>query len=220
VKHTCFPAEDAERILALDPDDGERAGAMRCPRCSALISAYTAFVDAAELPGSSPAAAQGALGDFVDSLVSPHPGSRAAHRPSRLERFTKWLRPVPALAGAAALVVVTVVLVGQFGPREHETILRGTPHVEIGGESAAWRSGRLHLEWAGVADSDSYSVIVLSQDLSELLRFGPVSETQIDIERSELPDGEARGTLLYVVVASRNGDETARSIPRPVPLQP
>lgn len=227
MEHTCFPPEETNRILELDSSTPERMAAERCPRCASLLTAYAAFLEAEPIPGARPDEAVETLGEFVDTLEARGPGADTgiANQPTDtiggptfLQRLTPWLHPAPALVAAAALVIAGIALFPRGGSEPGRGILRGTPEQSIGAGSAVWRGASLHVAWDAVDGCDGYMVILLTGDLSELNRIGPLEETSVDIDAAGLPGGVDE--LLYVIVAMNGQDEVSRSRPQVIPVRP
>lgn len=208
MKHTCrTDMKGFDRLLALPADHPERLEVDRCPRCSAALLAYDSFLQAPDIDGARPDAAESQMRAFVESHVTGSVGGASQPWRKRLQRLFR----LSVLAPAAAVVVVVLVAVGMWRSREPvEPVLRDIgPATNIATHTPRPTSDGFRLEWEAVPGADAYEVRLLRPDLSEAQRLGPIGTTAIDVSREAL---DAAGPVrFWQVVALEGGDELLRS---------
>ncbi len=222
MKEHCIEAEDLERVMGLGAEDPRRKHLDDCPRCRALMAAYSDFLKPARaLPGADLQDADARLKSSFDREIARE---GRASRPAT--RRMRWSPPRPfgptalwpVWAAAAAVIVVGVLyVVHQVGPGPDRLVLRGAPQgssrpaalVLYPPKSVA---GGLELRWRSAPGADTYQVRLFGSDLSERARLGPFADTAVVLRPAELASGIAPGTLLlWRVVALHAGDEIATS---------
>lgn len=224
MKEECIDIERIAEVLELPADDPIRRHVELCPRCSALLLSYRAFLAAEDRPGADPGDAGRRLGRFIRSEIErPSPDTSAAGAgPGRTGFLSAALRSLfhrPAWALAALVVIAAAALWWRPWVSERP-VLRGTP----GGTSAAslelfvpqpLEDGSLLLSWGPLATADAYQVRLYDGELSEIARFDAGTETALLLRRSMLPAG-APEAMLWRVAAFAEGDEIAASRPSPL----
>jgi hypothetical protein len=74
-------------------------------------------------------------------------------------------------------------------------------------------NGAIELSWTSVPDADSYQVVLLRDDLSEITRLPATSEQSATLDRASLPSDATR----WQVAAFREGAVAAESTPEHLP---
>lgn len=219
----CIDIENLAEILELPDDDPRRRHLEECPRCSSILLSFQAFLEAEKVPGSDPVDAETRLGEFIKASIdkqSPGTSERVVveERPGFLSEFLQGLFRRPVWVTAALLIVAAGML--WWKPWvEDPLVLRGTIPAETKSplELAAPQAlddGSLLLSWSPFDSVDIYEVRLYDESLSELARFGPLTETTLVLTRSMLPE-DAPSAMLWRVVALDEGDEVAASRPAP-----
>ncbi len=220
---------DLDALAALPADDVRIA--RLAPHERAQLAAYREFLrEPRDLPAERLADADARLGAALDDAMglrpaSPAPGAHArAREASLLDRLRGWFTPAtgPAWAVAALVVLSVGVWQGSRGPvpASRESVMRGEPGSAIAVEHDVVGEGQLLLEWVALGEGVTYEVRWFDAGGLELLGRTPLgSEPRLHLRHGRLPDGvPSRETVVYQVVALRDGDEIARSASTPLRL--
>lgn len=221
----CMDIERIPDVLDLPLDDSWRRHVEGCPRCSAILASYRAFVREEAATGADPENADSRLTAFLASKIGA-PGEAAANKKEPLSkrllsRFTQTasLRPVWV---SAVLVIVAASLWWWQPWTEDRTVLRGTKpaafHEPLDLKAPQKLSrGAVRLEWMPMPGADSYQVCIYDQDLQTVCRLEPTRETTMVVDRHMLP-ADTPSALIWRVVALERGDEIGWSEPAPLEL--
>ncbi len=220
----CIDIEQIAEVLELPDDDPRRRHLDECPRCSALLLSFQAFLGAEEIPGSDPVDAGERLSSFIQSKIAKtlsdtSMSGAAPDHPGFLAEVVQSLfrRPVWVMA---SLVIVAAGMLLWKPWVEDPLVLRGTISAETGtpldlAAPRALEDGSTQLSWVPLDGADSYEVRLYDESLSEIARFGPVTETTFILDHSMLPV-DAPDAMLWRIVALEEGDEIALSQPAPL----
>ena len=224
------PNEMAE-LLSLPSDDPRRRRFEGTPRGRAILSIYASFMEAANLPGANPAAADHVLAEaLARALNAPNPkggaSSATGAEPRRELRWPGILRALmsPTFRPAFALASIAIVLGGLWlarsRPGPQTRLLRGavvggqpvgTQPLELH-EARTFRSGAIQLSWAPYPGADRYVVSFLRPDLTDLFRLPAGPDAGLTIGPGALPALLPRGQRIgWRVVARHGGDSLAVS---------
>ncbi len=224
MKEKCIDIERIAEVLELPDDDPRRRHLDECPRCSALLLSFQAFLEAEEIPGSDPVDAGERLSSFIQSKIAKtlsdtSMSGTAPERPGFLAEIVQSLfrRPVWVMA---SLVIVAAGMMLWKPWVEDPLVLRGTISAETGtpldlAAPQTLEDGSTQLSWVPLDGADSYEVRLYDESLSEIARFGPVTETTFILDHSMLPDSTP-AAMLWRIVALEEGDEIAASQPAPL----
>jgi hypothetical protein len=219
----CIEIERIPEVLELPPDDSTRRHVEACPRCSAVLASYQAFLKEEITTGSDPDEADARLTSFLESELGVLRKDRVAADEMDqagkgfLPRITKtfYLHPVWI---AALLVIIAAGLYGIF--RWHpwtpeKTVLRGPSQADTSeqltlGIPQKLSGGGIRLEWTPMAGADGYQVRFYDKGLNEIIRLEPTNETTMIVDRSMFP-ARAPVELIWRVVALEQGDEIGSS---------
>jgi hypothetical protein len=170
----CIPVDQLGTLKQLSAEDPRRRHASACPRCSSLLFAFEAFVEADAADGANPVAAEMQLARFIATNVEQKEPERVSGAPRR-ERGRWFDLSFLRFAAAAAAVVVVVVVVARWQPWESkEIVYRGEASAQFTGlRASATPDGTVELHWDAVKNADAYRVTILAEDLSEITRFSP-----------------------------------------------
>jgi hypothetical protein len=221
MKHKCVDHSELAAISRLPRDDPRRQEIDECPRCTARLAQFQEFMAGHVPPEGDAEAADAHLAGFMNEVFDqklageePSPGTQ--ERTGFFEWLGRLLSPRPALAGAAALIVVIAAVaiwrpwtadqpvLRSDDPAGHDTVVT-RPY-------AVATDGSILLSWEPVEYADGYRVRIRTQELAELAVFGPIPATSYTLERGSLPAG-APDAVWWEVIATRGGDEIARSQP-------
>jgi hypothetical protein len=223
VKHRCVDHSELAGIARLPEDDPRRREIDECPRCTARLVQYREFMTGQVPPGGDAEGADAHLAGFMNDVFDRQLGGSGT-TPDAPERtgFFDWLgrlfAPRPALAGAAVLIVaIAAVVIWQpwtSDPRvvRNDDSSRRQPATIVTLPNSVSGDGSVLLSWRPVAGADGYQIRIRTQELAELAVFGPNPDTSFTLNRDLLPAG-APETVWWEVVATRGGDEIARSLP-------
>jgi hypothetical protein len=229
MNNDCIDVERIPEVLKLRADDPERRHVETCPRCSAILASYRAFMKAEIIAGSDPDDADtrltafltskiGAPQDATEDVTGAEDLSRKGFLPRIIEGF--FMRP----AWVAALLLIIVAGVFLWRPwTSEQTVLRGSSQVGVPQPltlSAPQKlpGDRVRLEWTPMAGADSYQVRLYDKYLNGIARLEPTHETELIIDRSMLPI-ETPDELIWRVVALKRGDEIGSSDPASLVLR-
>lgn len=209
----CIPMEALGTLDALGPEDPRRRHAETCARCDALWVAYREFVRADVPRKGRIDDADTRLAAFIKQRIE---GVEMAGGSRRVRG--RWFEmPTWRFAAAAAVLVVAAVAVTQWlpGSRGYEDpAVRGGPRIVVTLDAPrALADGTVELKWTSVPDADSYQVILLREDLTEVVRMPATGEYAITLDPSALPAGATR----WQVTALREGAVAAESAPERLP---
>ncbi len=216
----CYPVEALGEVAALAAGHARLAHLALCPRCRARLAEYRCFMAAEAPAGSDVEDADRRLGAL---LRRPRPALAAPARTAApIRPARRALRPALALAAVLAAALGLWRVTGGGGPApDGGRLLRGAGPEAAGAPAPlsvlALPDGRLRLSWRAVEDADAYTVALHAPDLTELVRLPAGTATSLEVDPAALravgPEGGARH---WLVVASRGGDEIARSPLRPL----
>lgn len=168
----CIPVDQLGTLKQLSAEDPRRRHASACPRCSSLLFAFEAFVEADAADGANPVAAEMSLARFIAEHVEEMPPVRVAGapRPARGRWFDLSIARVAAVAAVAILVAVFLWQPWQ----SKEIVYRGEASAQFTGlRATATADGTVELHWDAVKSADAYRVTLLAEDLSEITRLAP-----------------------------------------------
>lgn len=141
------------------------------------------------------------------------PDYHGAMEPGRKSRFgLNWMLP----AGVAIAVAVGVATTPHQGGRRAAdregagSNLTASPMLLAPEATAA---GQVRLRWSGVPEADAYLVSLLDEDSRQIRSLGSTRAPELLIDPADVPPARASGTLLWRVVALRQGQVVARSDP-------
>jgi hypothetical protein len=234
--------EDPARWPDLPPDDPLRRELEARPSARSRVRAYREFMAAGNLDGSPERAeAEARLAAAIDAEIGV-PGAAAgapAPAPVRAERAaagreprrplpfpwlgTSRLKPLVAVAAvvvaAAGAGLVTSVLRQQQGDTLRGTVAPGAGAWDARPLARVTPNAGLSLSWAVDPDAEHYTVVFISDDLTELDRVEGITGGELILTREALPRGLAPGsTVSWRVLALRGTDEVGRSPAAPVTL--
>lgn len=209
----CIPMEALGTLDALGPEDPRRRHAESCARCSALWVAYREFVRADAPRAARIDDADTRLAAFIKQRVD---GVEVVGGSRRVRG--RWFEmPTLRFAAAAVVLVVAAVAVTQWFPGsggDDENALRGGPRIVVTLEAPrSLADGTVELKWTSVPHADSYQVILLREDLTEIVRMPATGEHAMTIDPSGLPAEATR----WQVTALREGAVAAESTPERLP---
>jgi hypothetical protein len=229
LSNDCIDAEHIPKVLELPVGDSKRRHVETCPRCSAFLASYKAFMKEEIVAGADPNDAHARITAFLESEIgAPRETMEKAARakdPDRNGIFSSltrvfYLRP----AWVAALLVIVAAGVLWWRPWTSDRIvLRGpTPDGVVQPPTLSspqlLSGGGIRLEWTPMAGADSYQVLLYDIDFDAIARLEPTTETTFVINRAMLP-GDTPSTLIWRVVAIQRGDEIGASDPASFELQ-
>jgi hypothetical protein len=170
----CIPVDQLGTLKQLSADDPRRRHASACPRCSSLLFAFEAFVEADAADGANPVAAEMQLGRFITAHIEESPAQRTSGSPRR-SRGRWFERSLVNFAAVAAILVVVAVGVARWQPwQSKEIVYRGEASAQFTGlRATATADGTVELHWDAVKNADGYRVTILAEDLSEITRLAP-----------------------------------------------
>jgi hypothetical protein len=223
MKQNCIELDQIATVMKLGSDDPRRRHLEECPRCASRMLLYERFLASEELPGADTASADAHLAAVMKAAIER--GSTPDVEPERggfLARVTRALFVSPAWAGAAVVVVLALAVVWWQPWETEEVVFRGDksiPGVEqlLLEAPVTLEDGGVRLTWHSVEAADSYLIRFRTPDLDEIALLGPIADTSLVIDRSELPPGSPP-VILWRVVALLNGDEIHRSRPASLEL--
>lgn len=162
------------------------------------------------------------------ALAGRSPRTSADASPARWSARVIAIFGRPALRPAWALAVVLLMA---WGAWESGWLQRpGGEGIELRGESgvpgdrfgtreaSAEADGAVRVSWSAVPGADHYAVIVCDASLREAGRVEAGVETTARLDPALLRRLSAEGPLFWGVIASRGGDEIARSEIAPLPI--
>lgn len=166
----CIPVDQLGTLKQLSADDPRRRHASACPRCSSLLFAFEAFVEADAAEGANPVVAEMQLARFIAERVEEKPAVRVSGAPRR----GRWF-DFSGLRMAAAVAAVLLVAVFLWQPwQSKEIVYRGEASAQFTGlRATAPADGTVELRWDAVKNADAYRVTILAEDLSEITRVAP-----------------------------------------------
>jgi len=169
----CIPVDQLGTLKQLSADDPRRRHASACPRCSSLLFAFEAFVEADAADGANPVAAEMQLGRFITAHIEATSPERTSGSPRRSRG--RWFERSPVNIAAVAAILVLTVVVARWQPwQSKEIVYRGEASAQFTGlRATATADGTVELHWDAVKDADAYRVTILAQDLSEITRLSP-----------------------------------------------
>jgi hypothetical protein len=228
----CIDIEKIPEVLELPVGDPKRRHVETCPRCSAILASYKAFMKEEILEGSDPDDADARLSAFIASMTaaprdevqaapSAEDSTRKGILPQIMETFL--MRPVWV---TALLVVIAAGIYGVLWWRPwtpYRTVLRSPSPVGVSQPLALsapqeLSGGRVLLEWTPMDGADSYQVRLYGGDFNGIALLEPTSETTFVIDRSLLP-ADTPDVLIWRVFAFRRGDEIGSSDPASLELR-
>jgi len=220
--HDCIPVEEMGRIAGLSPEDPRRRHAETCPRCSALLATYAAFLRGENVPHADPDEAERRLREWAETSLLR--GDRAAVSPvlragARASWLDALLRPRPAWAIASVAVVCVFAGIALWSLQENaRTVLRQpTTHALQFEADAKIEGGQVRFSWSQVEDATSYEIHLYRTDLVEVGRLPAGAATTLVVTRDRLVHVAGSGvTLLWRVVALRDEDPVEESAPRAI----
>ncbi len=219
----CIDVERIPEVLELPAGDSTRRHVEACPRCSAILASYQAFMKEEIIAGSDPDDAHVRLTAFLASKIGAPSaaaevvtGEKDSARKGFFPRIaeTFFLRP----AWVAALLVIIAAGILLWRPWTPDRIvLRGPSQGGVSqpltlSPPQKLSGGDIQLEWTPMAGADSYQVRLYDRDLNGIARLEPTVEATLIIDRSMLPV-ETPNELIWCVVALRGGDEIGSSDP-------
>ena len=229
MEHKCLELDEiaaAAKLLLTDP---RRRQLEECPRCSSQLLLYQQFMSAEAPEEADLAGADAHLADFMSEAIdrraaSPDTSSGDAPAWAGLKAwFGRLLAPSPALAGAAALLVVVMALAVWRPWTADQPVFRKDVSTPPGSRLLITESpeeqpdGSVRLAWQPVPGADSYQLLFRTPELAELAVFGPMTEISFILNRSQFPP-DSPDLVLWQVSALRGGDEIARSRPASLKL--
>ncbi len=216
MKDQCFSPEDLDNLLDMKPEDPKRIHLEDCSACRSLLASYRAFLNPGALPANARAErAHDALADFISQRIEGEcvGGETDPGRPSFLQGLVGALRgPVlgPVLALTVVLVAVSVLWLSRdaLSPERLNGVVRDLPvdGIEELVARSGLQEGRVLFAWRALPAADAYRIQILSADLVLEREIDTQGELSLEIEVPT--DG---GSRFWRVIASRNGDEIARS---------
>jgi len=224
----CLPLEELALVAELPASDPRRAHVATCPRCGALVDAYTRFAEpGADADAPHVAAADARLSEFLAKTIGVAPAAAPAPTLRPAPRESWWAALfAPAMRPALGFVVAAIVLGGivvwprlaEHGPTD---TLRGGPrHPDAPTllvRSAGLHVDGLHIAWSAVPGADAYEVRVFSDGLAEIARLDANGDTVLTVPPSALPFRASPGQSLLVRVDARaHGTVIASSAPTPL----
>jgi len=207
----CIPVDQLGTLEQLSENDPRRRHAASCPRCSSLLFAYEAFVQATPREGADPAAADAQLDRFIATHVVQDQPERISGTPRR-DRGRWFNFAFTKLVVASAAVVVMAVILVRWQPWESKPIVyRGEQKLQFSGLIATRSNdGTVELGWAAVAHADAYRVTILGADLSEITRLDPTPGLSTRL-------GATTNATYWQVTALEEGAEILTSDPQRLP---
>jgi hypothetical protein len=208
----CIEAEALDAVLALPESDPRRAHLRGCPRCHALAESYAMFMAPADSHAAHADDADRAFDALRANLLA---GSSASAPSLRRSTWRDWF--APALRPAWALAALTILAGGALLlPRLQSSapshVLRGADNAPMTLSPPAAQDGGVKLAWKAYPTADAYTVVFYSPALEELGRVDAGAQPVFVVPAARLPQAYAQGgAVLYRVIASRGGDEIARS---------
>ncbi len=212
--HECIPVDQMGTLKQLGADDPRRRHATTCPRCSSLLFAFEAFVEAGAVDGANPVAAEAELARFIATSVAGKQADSISGGPRRGRG--RWFdASLLRYAAAAAAVVLLAVVVARWQPwQSKEIVYRGEASARFTGlRATATGEGTFALHWDAVKSADAYRVTILSEDLSEITRLAPGASLSA---RADLR-GAAGTPYYWQVTALLEGSELLTSDPQRLP---
>lgn len=208
----CIEPEALDALLALSEGDPRRAHLRDCPRCHALAESYALFLSPSDSQTSDADDADRAFDALRAQLLAGSDAAAPAHRRSTWrDWFAPALRPAWALA-ALTIVIASAVLLPRLQSPAPSHVMRGAGESAMALAAPVTEANGIHLAWKPFAGADAYVVVIYSASLEELARIDAGAQVQMRVPAASLPEGYAKGdALLYRVLASRGGDEVARS---------
>lgn len=205
-------------LAALPPDHPRRAEAAKDARVRAWLLEHDAFLEAAPLTpeeeGSVSRAAAAAIARA--RAESPRPAGTVLEMP----RPAKATRGVPRWALAAAGVAIVAgaaIVVPRFLP-EPSNELRSLSAGQMAGAFASEPArrdaqGRIVLAWRPAPRATAYRVEILS-GLDAVATHDVTGADRLVLDPASLPAGDS---LLWRVIALRDGETLATTAPRELP---
>ena len=213
----CIRKELLGTLTELPEDDPQRRHAATCPRCSALVFAYQEFVQAQPVEAADIRGAENHLARFIAAQVqvAPFEPARGSGGPRRGRGRWFDLSMFRLAAVACAGVLVAFALLRWQPWAANEIVYRGEPSAHFTGLGAAQsEGGGFELRWDTVKSADSYRVVILSQDLTEIERLAPTPELSARVDTRS----DATHTPWYwQVTALLEGGEILTSDPQRLP---
>ncbi len=207
----CIPMEALGTLDALGPDDPRRRHTEQCARCSAMLVAYREFLRADAPRHAQVGEADARLAAFIKERIEGVEATAGAPRKPR----GRWFEmPTFRFGAAAAVMVVIAGVVVQQRQGSDEPVVRGDARTVVTlGAARVLSDGAVALSWTSVPDADSYQVVLLRDDLSEVMRLPATGEESALIDRGSLPADATR----WQVAAFREGAVAAESTPEALP---
>jgi hypothetical protein len=204
VEAQCLEVDRIAAVLDLPPDHPERRHAESCPRCTALVDSYRAFVEAEPVEGSGLEQTRGDLDAHIRSQAERWMPD------TRVQSHSVWwrtlLRPAPILAAG----VVLVAAAWWFARAPEESVTRGDVPAEqsiVLHEAQANADGSIVLSWDAVTGADRYRVRIYGPDFHEVYQSADVTATSLTIARDALPAELPRPADLTWEVQARFGTD-------------
>ncbi|HXV15095.1 MAG TPA: hypothetical protein VEC56_12885 [Candidatus Krumholzibacteria bacterium] len=207
----CIPMEALGTLDTLGPDDPRRRHVERCARCSAMLVAYREFLRADAPRNAHVGDADTRLAAFIKERIEGIEATAGAPRKPR----GRWFEmPSFRFAAAAAVMVVIAGVVAQQMRGPDEPVVRGETRTVVTLDAPrVLADGAIALSWTSVPDADSYQVVLLRDDLSEIVRTPATHEQSLTLDRGSLPSDATR----WQVAAFREGAVAAESTPEALP---
>lgn len=229
MSNDCIDVERIPEALELPADDSKRRHVETCPRCSAILASYQAFMNEEKVAGSDPDDAESRLTAFLASkigaprdVIEVDAGVKDATRQRLMPRIVEGFFRRPAMV-AALLVIIAAGVLWWRPWIPDQTVLRGPSQGDVSQPltlSAPQKlsEGTVRLEWTPMAGADGYQVRLYDKSLNEIARLEPTSVTALIIDRSMLPV-DAPDEMIWRVVALDGGDDIGSSDPAPLELR-
>jgi hypothetical protein len=200
---------EIERYFNLAPDDPERLKFEENPENAALLLLHDRFLDPQEPNGARPDEAEAFMREFIarQPLAPDQAESRSF---SWRDRLGHMFNPRVLTPIAAVMVVAVAITAWQSNPTQNP-VLRNLDDDRslVVAEPEPLTGGGYTLSWQAVPDADQYVVRLLSADLNEIRRLGPMVGISMAVTEADLnKSGDVR---FWQVVALRSGDEFIRS---------
>lgn len=213
---------DLDALAGLPADDARLS--RLAPHERAQVAAYRDFLrEPHDLSSERLADADARLGAALDDAMGLRPGAPSPRAHARvagdslMDRLRGWFTPAhgPAWAVAALCVLGVALWQGTRGPvpGSREPVMRGAPGDAIVVEHDVVGEGQLALKWASFGEGVTYEVRWFdAAGLEERGRTAVGAEPRLRLRHGRLPEALRSGeTVVYQVVALRDGDEVARS---------